>query len=156
MPRIDARALPVRTGTSYPAPYDEAVRGRSRQVLGDAAGLTQFGVNLMRLAPGAASSHRHWHAGEDEFVLVLEGEVVLEEDDGEAVLRAGEAAGFPAGRAVGHRLINRSDADAVVLEVGTRSTDDTSTYTQDEVDMQAVKRGSTAWTMLRKDGTPHG
>ena len=156
MPKIDIGALPVLSGTGYPAPYDEAVRGRFRQKLGDAGGLTQFGVNLMRLAPGAASSHRHWHAREDEFVLVLEGEVVLEEDDGETVLRAGEAAGFPAGRAVGHRLVNRGEADAVLLEVGTRSTDDTSTYTDAEVDMQAVKRGASTWTMLRKDGTPHG
>ena len=156
MPKIDVAALPVLTGTVYPAPYDEAVRGRSRRKLGDAAGLTQFGVNLMRLAPGAASSHRHWHAREDEFLMVLEGEVVLDEDDGETVLRAGDAAGFPAGRAVGHRLVNRTDRDAVILEIGTRSTDDVSSYTQADVDMQAVKRGTDAWTMLRKDGSPHG
>ena len=147
--------MPVSAGTAYPAPFDEAVRGRSRQKIGDAVGLTQFGVNLVRLPPGAASSHRHWHAREDEFVLVTEGELVLEEDDGETVLRVGDAAGFPVGRAVGHRLVNRSDADAAYLEVGTRSTDDVSTYTVADVDMQAVKSGTSDWRILRKDGTPY-
>ena len=155
MPKIDIDALPVSTGTVYPAPYDAAVRGRARVRLGDAAGLTQFGVNLVTLPPGAASSHRHWHRSEDEFVLILSGEVVLEEDDGEAVLRAGDAAGFPAGRAVGHRLINRSDAAATFLEIGTRADDEVSTYTEDAVDMQAVKEGGGVWQLRRKDGTAY-
>lgn len=155
MPKIDVASLPVSTGTVYPAPYDEAVRGRARVRLGDAVGLSQFGVNLVTLAPGAASSHRHWHREEDEFVLVLSGELVLEEDDGEAVLRAGEAAGFPAGRAVGHRLINRSSAEATFLEVGTRAADEVSTYTEVDVDMQAVKERGGPWRLRRKDSTPY-
>ena len=148
-------ALPISTGTVYPAPYDAAVRGRTRVRLGDAAGLSQFGVNLVTLPPGTASSHRHWHRSEDEFVLVLSGEVVLEEDDGEAILRAGEAAGFPAGRAVGHRLINRSDAAATFLEIGTRAQNEVSTYTEEAVNMQAVKENGGAWQLRRKDGTPY-
>ena len=155
MPKIDTSALPVLSGTSYPAPYDAAVRGRTRQRLGDAAGLTQFGVNLCRLAPGAASAHRHWHAAEDEFVLVLSGEVVLEEDGAEEVLRAGEAAGFAAGRAIGHRLVNRGADEAVILEIGTRAEADEVTYTDEAVDMHAAKTDGGTWIMTRKDGRPH-
>ena len=155
MPKVDPAALPVSTGTAYPSPYDEAVRGRARVRLGDAAGLTQYGVNLVTLPPGAASSHRHWHAREDEFVFVLSGELTLEEDDGETRLRAGEAAGFPAGRPVGHRLINRSARPARYLEIGTRAADEVSTYTDEAVDMQAVKERGGDWVIRRKDGTPH-
>ena len=155
MPKIDPAGLPVSTGTAYPAPYAEAVRGRARVRLGDAAGLTQYGVNLVTLPPGVASSHRHWHAHEDEFVFVVSGELVLEEDDGSHTLRAGEAAGFPAGRPVGHRLINRSDAAATYLEIGSRAPDEVSTYTDEAVDMQAVKEGGGDWEMRRKDGTAY-
>jgi uncharacterized cupin superfamily protein len=121
MPKIDIAAVPVKERTYYPAPFDAAVRGRSWQALGDAAGLTQFGVNLVRLKPGAASSQRHWHENEDEFLIVLEGELVLAEDEGETVLRAGDAAGFKAGVPNGHRLVNRSGRDGVFLVVGTRA-----------------------------------
>ena len=159
MPKIDPAALPVSTGTAYPEPYAEAVRGRARVRLGDAAGLTQYGVNLVTLPPGVASSHRHWHAQEDEFVFVLTGELTLEEDDGSHTrtwaLRAGEAAGFPAGRAVGHRLINRSGLEATYLEIGTRAADEVSTYTDEAVDMQAVKEAGGDWVIRRKDGTPY-
>ena len=153
MPKIDLATLPVSTGTAYPRPYDEAVRGRRRTRLGDAAGLTQYGVNLVTLPPGVASSHRHWHAKEDEFVFVLSGELVLEEDDGSHTLRAGEAAGFPAGRAVGRRLVNRSGADATYLEIGSRSPDEVSTYTAPDVDMQAVKERGGDWVIRRWDGS---
>lgn len=156
MPKIDIDALPVRTGTSYPEPYAGMLRGRAKQVLGDAVGLTQFGVNLLHLPPGAVSSQRHWHRSEDEFVIVLSGEVTLEEDDGDTVLRAHDCAGFPAGRAVGHCLANRSGEPATVLEVGTRSEADVSTYTGPDVDMQAVKSGGGGWRILRKDGSPYG
>lgn len=118
--RINIGLAPVRRGTGYPPPYDVPCRERTRYQLGDAAGLTQFGVNRMHLAPGAWSSQRHWHGGEDEFVLVLSGEVVLVMDGGEQVLRAGDCAGFPAGVANGHHLQNRSEQEAVVLEVGSR------------------------------------
>ena len=156
MPKIDTRALPVRTGTSYPEPYASLLRGRAKQVLGDAVGLTQFGVNLLHLPPGAVSSQRHWHREEDEFVIVLSGEVILEEDDGETVLSPHDCAGFPAGRAVGHRLANRSEVPATVLEIGTRAREDVSTYTDPDVDMQAVKSDGGGWRILRKDGTAYG
>jgi uncharacterized cupin superfamily protein len=121
MPKIDPDSAPTRHGTAYPPPFDEPCRARRRWKLGDAAGLTQFGVNRLELDPGAWSSQRHWHTAEDEFVLVLEGEVVLVDDSGETVLRAGECAGFRAGDANGHHLINRSERPAVVLEVGGRT-----------------------------------
>ena len=120
MPRIDLKAAPRRDGTAYPAPYDQPCLKRRRQQLGNAAGLTQFGVNRLELEPGVWSSQRHWHSGEDEFVWVVEGEVVLIDDNGETVLRAGDCAGFPAGEPNGHQIINRSDRLAVLLEVGSR------------------------------------
>src|SRR5690242_9686140 len=118
--RIDLAELTPVTGTLYPPAYDEPCRARERTRLGDPAGLKQFGVNLLRLPPGAWSSQRHWHTHEDEFVYVLSGEVVLVTDEGEEVLRAGDAAGFVANDPNGHCLQNRSDRDATVLEVGTR------------------------------------
>lgn len=120
MPKIDVDAAPRRDGTAYPPPYDAPCRRRSRSKLGDAAGLSQFGVNLLRLPDGQWSSQRHWHSAEDEFVWVLEGEVVLIDEGGETVLRAGDCAGFRAGEANGHHLVNRSGADALLLEVGAR------------------------------------
>lgn len=120
MPKIDIDRAPRRDGTGYPQPYDAPCNLRQRRRLGDAAGLTQFGVNLMRLPPGQWSSQRHWHSAEDEFVWVVEGEVVLVTDEGEQVLRAGDCAGFPHGVSNGHHLQNRSHSDAVLLEVGSR------------------------------------
>lgn len=129
MPKIDVESAPTRFGTGYPPPFDAPCRDRRRWKLGDAAGLTQFGVNLLRLAPGVWSSQRHWHTAEDEFVWVVEGEVVLVTDEGEQVLRAGDCAGFPAGPPNGHHLQNRSGAEAVLLEVGSRRrADDGATY----------------------------
>ena len=110
-------------GTLYPPPFDEPCRARERTRLGDAAGLTQFGVNLLRLPPGAWSSQRHWHTGEDEFIYIVSGEVVLVTDAGEEVLRAGDCAGFKANDGDGHHLQNRSGQDAVVLEIGSRVAD---------------------------------
>src|SRR5690606_28477400 len=120
MKKIDLANAPTRFGTGYPPPHDEPCKARRRWQLGEAAGLTQFGVNLLKLPPGAWSSQRHWHTHEDEFVHVLEGEVVLVTDAGEEVLRAGDSAGFKAGDPDGHHLINRSEREAVVLEVGGR------------------------------------
>src|SRR6201988_2429557 len=117
--RINIAALARVVGPQYPPPYDEPCRARQRTRLGDAAGLTQFGVNLLRLPPGQWSSQRHWHVGEDEFVYVLEGEVVLVTAAGEVVRRTGDCAGFQAGVADGHHLQNRSGKEAVLLEVGT-------------------------------------
>jgi uncharacterized cupin superfamily protein len=151
MPKIDIAAAPTKHGTGYPPPHDAPCLDRKRWRLGDAAGLTQFGVNLQRLAPGVWSSQRHWHTGEDEFVYVLEGEVVLVTDAGEQVLRAGDCAGFPAGEANGHHLQNRGDREAVLLEVGARRDDDLCHYP--DIDM-AMDPGTGEF--IRKDGTPTG
>ena len=108
MPRLDIAAIPERRGSDYPERLRAPFEGRARKPLGDAGGLTQFGVNVCRLAPGAMSALRHWHESEDELVYVLEGEVVLVEEGGETVLRPGEAAAFKAGVADGHHLVNRT------------------------------------------------
>ena len=137
MPKIDISTIPLDTATNYPPPFNQAVEGRQRKRLGRAAGLSQFGVNICTLKPGAASSQRHWHENEDEFVYVLEGEVVLCEDVGETVLKAGEAAAWKAGVADGHCLVNRSDRDAVVLEVGSRAAKERAFYS--DIDMMVVR-----------------
>ena len=118
--KIDIAGAPQAKGARYPMPYDEPCAARHRWRLGDAAGLTQFGVNLMRLPAGAWSSQRHWHSAEDELVYVLDGEVVLVTDEGEEVLQAGDCAGFKAGDANGHHFQNRSAGEVVMLEIGTR------------------------------------
>ncbi len=123
MPKIDIESAPTRFGTGYPPPYDAPCKERRRWKLGDAAGLNDFGVNLLRLPPGAWSSQRHWHTAEEEFVWVVEGEGVLATDEGEQVLVAGDCAGFPAGVANGHHIQNRSDKELVLLEVGSRRPD---------------------------------
>lgn len=148
MPKIDFATAKVRTGTRYPAPYDVPCRERHRLQLGDAAGLTQFGVNLLTLKPGVWSSQRHWHRLEDEFVHVVSGEVVLVTDSGEEILRAGDCAGFPAGDGNGHHLVNRSGHDAVLLEIGTRSGGDSATYP--DIDLLFDKGRYT-----HRDGTPY-
>ena len=150
--RIDVAALPAIVGTLYPAPFDVPCRARARTKLGDAAGLTQFGVNLLRLPPGAWSSQRHWHTSEDEFVYVLAGQVVLVTDAGEETLRAGDAAGFPAGDTNGHCLQNRSDGEAILLEIGSRVSDDAGHYS--DIDMLAPADGKPA-IYTRRDGTPY-
>jgi uncharacterized cupin superfamily protein len=128
MPKIDIAKVPVRNNTIYPAQFRHVVAEREKQALGNAIGLTQFGVNITRLKPGAASALRHWHAAEDELIYMLEGEVVLVENEGETILRPGDAAGFKAGVPNGHHLINRSARDAVYLEVGTRAARDRVEY----------------------------
>ncbi len=151
--RIDVATVAAVIGTLYPPPFDEPCRNRERRRLGDAAGLTQFGVNLLRLPPGSWSSQRHWHSHEDEFVYVLSGEVTLVTDAGTELLRAGDAAGFPGGVADGHSLQNRSAADAVVLEVGTRNaTEDATTYPG--IDMLSPAANKPAM-FTRRDGTPY-
>src|SRR3954468_17042520 len=118
MPKIDLTAVTVRQGSGYPAQFAGPCASRTRQRLGDAAGLRDFGVNRMTLPPGGWSSQRHWHSHEDELVYVLEGEVALVEDGGTAVWRAGDCAGFAKGSGNGHHLQNRSNSMAVYLEVG--------------------------------------
>ena len=150
--RIDIAALVPVVGTLYPPAFDRPCRARERTKLGDAAGLTQFGVNLLRLPPGAWSSQRHWHTGGDEFVYVLSGEVVLVTDGDEEILGAGDAAGFPAGDANGHCLQNRSNREAQVLEIGTRVAGDTGYYS--DIDMVAPADGEPA-IYTHRDGTPY-
>lgn len=120
MKKISIEAIEPRVGSGYPAPFDQPCRQRTRRALGDAAGLTDFGVNVLELAPGTWSSQRHWHSVEDEFVWVLQGQVVLVTDQGEEVFRAGDCAGFKAGDPVGHHFQNRSDELVRLLEVGSR------------------------------------
>jgi uncharacterized cupin superfamily protein len=150
--RIDAAELAPVVGTLYPPPFDAPCRARERTRLGDAAGLTHFGVNLCRLPPGAWSSQRHWHTSGDEFVYVLSGEVVLVTDGGEEVLRAGDSAGFPANDSNGHCFQNRSDREVQILEIGTRVPGDTAYYS--DIDMVAPAGGKPA-AYTRRDGTPY-
>jgi uncharacterized cupin superfamily protein len=150
---IEARAIEERVGTSYPAPFRAAVSGRFVRRLGDAFGLTQFGVNLVRLAPGAASALRHAHSAEDEFVLVMQGSPTLVTGDGEQVLDPGMAVGFPAGTGDAHHLVNRSSAEAVLLVVGTRAPDrDVVTYPDDDLRAEPGPGGGRRF--LHRDGTP--
>ena len=151
MPRIDIETAPTGHGTSYPDEFAGPCLPRRRWRLGDAAGLDQFGVNMLRLPAGAWSSQRHWHVTEDEFVWVVSGEVVLVEEDGETVLRAGDCAGFKAGVPNGHRIENRSDAEAVLLEVGTRNpTGDGADYP--DIDM-VLPAGADRY--YHRDGRPY-
>ena len=146
--RIDLIAAKVRTGTGYPPPFDAPCLERTRRQLGDAAGLTDFGVNLLRLPPGTWSSQRHWHTAEDEFVYVLEGELTLVTDAGEEILRAGDCAGFKAGVRDGHHLQNRTDKDAVAIEIGSRKAEDQGEYS--DIDMRFGPEG-----FFHKDGKPY-
>ena len=149
--RIDPNTLTETVGTFYPSPYDKPCRARARKRLGDAAGLTQYGVNLLRLPPGVWSSQRHWHTEQDEFVYVVSGEVVLVTDAGEEILRTGDCAGFKAGDKDGHHLQNRGPADALLLEIGTRTANDAGEYS--DIDMAFKMGGGAMYT--RKDGTPY-
>ncbi len=136
--KLDVNSARAVIGSRYPPPYDRPCAERLRRCLGDLAGLTQFGVNLTRLPPGCWSSQRHWHTAEDEFIFVVEGEIVLVTDSGTESLRAGECAGFKAGAADGHHLQNRSSRDAVVLEIGTRRPEEDEVSYPD-IDLKALK-----------------
>ena len=150
MPKIDITKVPERKGVGYPPPFDTLSAERIRQRLGNAGGLADFGINLMRLPPGNWSSQRHWHSHEDEFVFVLEGELVLVEDGGETVLRTGDCAAFPKGTGNGHHMINRSDAVAVYLEIGSRHPDDVTTCS--DIDMMSTNADG---RFVHKDGAPY-
>ncbi|WP_375573253.1 cupin domain-containing protein [Ahrensia marina] len=151
MPKIDIATVPVQKGTGYPPEFQDVSKDRLRQRLGDAGGLTDFGANLTRLPPGNWSSQRHWHSHEDEFVYMIEGEVILIEDDGETVLQAGDCAAFPKGTGIGHHLINRSDTIATYLEFGSRQPEDLTTCS--DVDMTSSNADG---RFVRKDGTTYG
>lgn len=128
MPKLTLDTIAERSGSSYPSPFDQPVAGRSWQRLGDAAGLTQFGVNLTHIPPGVWSSQRHWHSEEDEFVYMISGELVLITDAGEQPMRAGDCAAFKAGVADGHHFVNRSGEVATYLAVGSRFENDRCVY----------------------------
>ena len=154
LPALDPATLPGESRQPYPAPYDNALAGRVRRTLADPLGITQFGVNITRLEPGSVSSIRHWHTGEDEFILVLEGEVTLVTNDAEQILRPHCVAGFPAGKPDAHRLENRSGAPAAYLEVGTRC--DTEEVHYPDADLLLVKEdGGGKRTFFHKDGEPY-
>ena len=150
MPKLDISAIAAQRGTYYPAQFNEKSADRLRQRLGDAGGIRDFGINLTRLPPGNWSSQRHWHSHEDEFVYVLEGEVILIEDGGETTLNAGDCAAFPKNSGNGHHMVNRSKKDAVYLEVGSRHRDDLTTCS--DVDMQSANVDG---LFRHKDGRPY-
>jgi uncharacterized cupin superfamily protein len=151
VPIINIPSAPEGSGSRYPAPHDQPCLGRQWRKLGEAAGLTQFGVNLLTLKPGVWSSQRHWHAEEDEFAWVVSGEVVLVEDDGEHVLRAGDCVGWKAGARNGHCLQNRTQVDATILIAGGRSETDHGEYS--EIDMVFRRGPGGTVTYTRKDGS---
>ena len=150
MPKIEINSVPERKGSGYPSPFHLVAGERVRRRLGDAGGLTQFGVNLLHLPPGCWSSQRHWHSGEDEFVWVLSGEVTLITEEGEEILRAGECAAFPKGEKNGHHIVNRSKDAATLLEVGTRASDDVCEYP--DIDLRIDAR---IGHFTHRDGTPY-
>ena len=152
MPKIDIAQLALDCSTNYPEPYRENVQGRQRKRLGNALGLDQFGVNLTTLKPGAWSAQRHWHEAEDELVYVLAGELVLCEDGGETMLRPGDAAAWKANAGVGHCLINRTQHDAVFLEIGSRSQRERVHYP--DIDMR-LERDEAGPRYLHQSGEPY-
>jgi len=152
VPKIDLAKAVVRTNCPYPGDLKAVARGREKSAIGNVAGLTQFGVNITRLKPGAGSSLRHWHEQEDEFIYVIDGEITLIEDGGEIVLRPGDCAGWKAGVANGHQLINRSSRDAVYLEVGTRAPAERAHYP--DVDLLMI-RDAAGMRFTHKSGEPY-
>ena len=151
-PAFDPKELPEQSTTGYPEPYKTRVAGRYRRRLGDAAGLKNFGVNLTRLEPGAESSMRHWHAKQDEFIYVLEGEVTLVTDAGRQKLAPGMAAGFPAGKPDGHQLVNETSRPVLYLEIGDRTPDDGASYSDADL---AARMVDGKWVFTHKDGSPY-
>lgn len=147
---LDPATLAARNASGYPEPYRSRVLPREKRALGDAFGLSHVGINLTTLLPGKQSSMRHYHSHEDEFVYVLEGEVVLRDDHGEHVLVAGMCAGFPAGEANGHQLVNRSDRPARYLEISDRNPADGAEYPDDDLVYRKGSDGRAIFT--RKDG----
>lgn len=152
MPIIDPAKAPLKTGSIYPAPYGAQMAGRSSIRLGEAGGLSQFGVNIVILEPGAKSSLRHWHLHEDEFVMVIRGTCTLIDDNGRHEMREGDCAAFPAGDPNGHHFINESGAEARFLVVGTKAPAEVASYSDIDL-MVEIADGTARFT--RKDGTPY-
>jgi len=155
MAKVDPQNVPSSEGSPYPAPFDQPCRGRRTERLGTALGLTQFGVNMMTIEPGAWSSQRHWHSHEDEFVYVVEGELTLVEDDGETVLRPGDSAGWAAGDRNGHHLRNDSEKPARFLAVGTRFDEDHGEYSDIDMTFGPSRYSTGSGNFRHKDGTPY-
>lgn len=153
MPKLDLSEVPVKSGTIYPPPYDAEVAGRSSLRLGDAGGLTQFGVNIVILEPGAKSSIRHWHLNEDEFVMITQGECTMVQDAGPTIMRVGDCAAFPAGNTDGHCFINHTATEAQFLVVGTKAPHEVATYSDIDlrVELSPGEKGRAHFTY--KDGT---
>jgi len=149
LPAIDPAIVPEHRGSVYPEPFRTRMGDRSKRRLGEACGLTKFGVNLVTLGPGGQSALRHWHTLQDEFVYVLSGEVVLVSNDGEQTLGPGTCAGYPAGKKDGHHFINRSNAPATYLEIGNRVEGDNAFYPDDDLTWIDDEDGRFA---ARKDG----
>jgi uncharacterized cupin superfamily protein len=152
-PTLSADQVAPRIGTGYPRQFAGPCSARRKHMLGDVFGLTQFGVNLTVLPPGCWSALRHWHEKEDEFVYVVEGEITLIDDTGEHVLRPGMCAGFKAGVANGHHLVNRSGSEASYIEIGSRLKGERAHYS--DVDMKVEKTADGTFRFLRKDDTPY-
>jgi uncharacterized cupin superfamily protein len=151
-PALDPEELAVRRGSSYPEAFREPCRTRTKRALGDALGLNNFGVNLVTLPPGAWSAQRHWHSHEDEFVYVVEGELTLITEDGEQALIPGQVAGFPAGKADGHHLVNKGRAPATYLEIGDRRQADAVTYPDADLHLEPTPEGR---VFTDKKGEPY-
>jgi uncharacterized cupin superfamily protein len=152
LPALDPADVPEVRRSGYPEPYRSRMGDRAKRRLGDACGLTKFGVNLVTLAPGGQSALRHWHTLEDEFVYILAGEVVLISEGGEQILGAGMCAGYPAGKRDAHHFVNRSNAPAQYLEIGNRIEGDNAFYPDDDLMWVETESGTIA---ARKDGTRH-
>jgi uncharacterized cupin superfamily protein len=148
---INPEDVPKRTTSIYPAEFQQFVQGRVKQALGNAAGLKNFGVNLVTLHPGSCSALRHWHTQQDEFIYVIAGEITLITNAGAQILHPGMMAGFPAGEADGHQLVNRTDAVAVYLEVGDRTSDDEVYYP--DVDLIAKPGVGSDRIFIHRDGS---
>jgi uncharacterized cupin superfamily protein len=153
LPAFDPETAEREERQPYPPPSDKALSGKTRQVLGDPLGLTQFGVNLTRLAPGAVSALRHWHSGEDEFVYIVSGNPTLVTDAGEQILGPGLVAGFPAGEPDGHLLANRTDAEVSFIEVGTRAAIEDVHYPESDLVLKKEYHAPNR-RFTRHDGTP--
>ncbi|MGR3503806.1 cupin domain-containing protein [Pseudaestuariivita sp.] len=151
MPKIDLASVPVKSGSTYPAPFDQEVAGRTSQRIGDAGGLTQFGANIIHLAPGAASSMQHWHERQDEALVVLTGTPTLIEETGETLLAPGDVATFKAGIANGHHLVNRTGTPASFFVVGTHTDTEVGHYTGR--DLKVTNDGDTS-IFTKNDGSP--
>ena len=150
---VAAQAAPRTKPSNYPEPFASRMAGRLKRPLGEVFGLTHFGVNLTRLAPGAVSALRHAHTRQDEFVYILEGRPTLHTDEGRTVLEPGMCAGFKAGTGNGHCLVNETTSDVVYLEVGDRTPGDEGSYPDDDLRARLDDNGK--WVFVRKDGTPY-